>query len=321
MNIHDFFASLPKKTYFQPLAGNHGDDLIVMGIEQLARQHKISFSSDLESAQHILIKGGGALLDVYPRLLNQLSEFFQKHVDTPTTFLPTSYMLHSTDMGKLVGTRSAPLHIFARETYSYDLLQQVKFDGPVTISMEHDTAFHLAGTPFIQNLKDTAEKEHVLIVERIDPEALNNQQAFVSNPSLSKKLENAFKKMFPSSSQRIKSVSRKVAQATSSAEKTRFARQAREQIYSDYPEFKDLPVKALDVSSAKCCDSMEEFSKMIGNSAAVFSSRLHVGILAAMLDIPTYVVEGVYHKIRGIYEYSMVDMPHVQLIPRSESVS
>ena len=56
------------------------------------------------------------------------------------------------------------------------------------------------------------------------------------------------------------------------------------------------------------------FEKLIASSAVVFTTRLHVGILSAMFDIPTYLIPGVYHKISGIYDLSMKGMPHVKLV-------
>lgn len=306
------FRELGQRVYFQPIPGNFGDDLIVMGVEELAERNDLKFTSEMKNADHLLIKGGGALLDVYPKLLTQFKDVFHSHPDIPTTLLPTSYLLHSTSMPELVGARSAPLHIYAREKVSYDLLKDMEFEGPVSISLDHDTAFHLQDSDFLKKLESNRTPKHVLIVERIDPEALRNERSFtgpVPEPSLVKKL---VRSLVPG---KLRS---KIYQVTrnkpSPPVQSPFALEALEVVYRDYPQFKDLPIKALDVSSSTCCKSLDEFASTIADSAVVYSTRLHVGILAAMLNIPTYVVQGVYHKISGIYDHTMSDMEHVRLL-------
>jgi len=95
---------------------------------------------------------------------------------------------------------------------------------------------------------------------------------------------------------------------------TAFVRSCHEQVLEDYPDLKQLPICAADISDPALC-SFSYFSQLIAESAIVASTRLHVGILAAMLGKPTYVKSGAYHKIRGIHEYSMHGMSNVKLIP------
>ena len=37
-----------------------------------------------------------------------------------------------------------------------------------------------------------------------------------------------------------------------------------------------------------------------------------------MLDIPTYLFEGPYYKIRGIYDHSLATLEHVHFIPNPQ---
>ena len=319
LNVEEQFSQFvvsKEEVYFQPIHGNHGDELIVMGIEQLAAQTGLSFSSELQKAQHLLIKGGGALLDIYPSLLEQFKTFLSEHSSVPTTILPTSYLLHSTSMSELVGQRTAPLHIYAREQISYDLLKKQSFFGPVSISRDHDTAFHLEASAYISQLKKISPK-HILIVERIDREALGNKRQLHGAAPKSTALKKLARTMIPAKLRA--QIHQLLGRSASDAGKSPFAVSALERIYDEHPEFQHLPVKALDVSSSTCCEKMEDFSEIIASSAVVFSTRLHVGILSALLDIPTYLVEGVYHKISGIYDYTMREMEHVQLIRNNSS--
>ena len=65
-----------------------------------------------------------------------------------------------------------------------------------------------------------------------------------------------------------------------------------------------------DISSRSVV-SFDTFCTLIRDARAVCTNRLHVGVLAAMLNKPTLLVEGSYHKTRGIYEYSLRYFPHV----------
>jgi len=75
----------------------------------------------------------------------------------------------------------------------------------------------------------------------------------------------------------------------------------------------DIPIIASDVSDPSSA-SFSEFCQLISTAAVVATNRLHVGILAGMLGKPTIIKPASYHKILGIYNYSMRDMPHVELL-------
>jgi exopolysaccharide biosynthesis predicted pyruvyltransferase EpsI len=62
--------------------------------------------------------------------------------------------------------------------------------------------------------------------------------------------------------------------------------------------------------------SFEHFCVVISHASIVLTTRLHVGILAAMMEKPTIIVPGSvkYGKIQGIYDYSLHDYSNVQLV-------
>lgn len=63
-------------------------------------------------------------------------------------------------------------------------------------------------------------------------------------------------------------------------------------------------MEALGISRVDIC-SFEEFIKKIAESDYLFTNRLHVGILGHLLERNTYMSEGAYYKMTGIYEMSM----------------
>lgn len=318
-----------KNVFYKSLPGNRGDDLIVMGINELLRRHQIRVVDDPSKADHMLIKGGGALIDEYPKLLADIQVLLRKTSSLPTTILPTSYLLRDQSLAELAGPRSALLRIYAREKYSFDLLNQLDFDGPAEIGLDHDTAFHLINSDFMRRLKRKTTLKHILIVERTDIEALcrpivrfDGGTAEVAGTEITgPTVVNSppafgLRRHLPRSVKALKAQFLRVIELPKierDAIKTPFAIQAIDRIHKDMPETRELPIRAFDVSQNRY-SSFGQFATVIAQSAAVCSTRLHVGILSAMLDKPTYLVAGVYHKLRGIYEYSMSESKHVELL-------
>ena len=85
----------------------------------------------------------------------------------------------------------------------------------------------------------------------------------------------------------------------------------------------DCPVKNIDLSlySTSSCTSSgstkllsELFISAIDSFDVVFTDRLHVGIIAALLGKHVYLVDNSYKKISGVYYKSMSDWKNVKLI-------
>ena len=98
---------------------------------------------------------------------------------------------------------------------------------------------------------------------------------------------------------------------------TAFRKYCEKRLAKDWSEYRELPILCRDVSD-RSLGNFEDFCDRIAEAAVVFSTRLHVGIFAAMLGKPTYVFEGPYHKIKAIYEHSMANMDHVTFVSRDE---
>jgi exopolysaccharide biosynthesis predicted pyruvyltransferase EpsI len=97
------------------------------------------------------------------------------------------------------------------------------------------------------------------------------------------------------------------------AEASTLAQAAMTIICTNEPALARLPCLAEDISDPSIA-TFERFCDLIVNAAAIFTDRLHVGILGALLDKPTYICSGNNHKIHGVVSLSLNDMPHVKLI-------
>ena len=60
--------------------------------------------------------------------------------------------------------------------------------------------------------------------------------------------------------------------------------------------------------------SVKDLMQYVNDFATVQTDRAHVAITAAMLRKPTRVYPGWYHKLRGIYEFSLAHMANVEFV-------
>lgn len=76
------------------------------------------------------------------------------------------------------------------------------------------------------------------------------------------------------------------------------------------PPLKGVDVLSLDVSLH--ARSYEEFLETICSAHAVHTDRLHVALAAVMAGRELVLYPNSYHKVRGVYEYSLVGRPGVR---------
>jgi exopolysaccharide biosynthesis predicted pyruvyltransferase EpsI len=86
-----------------------------------------------------------------------------------------------------------------------------------------------------------------------------------------------------------------------------------------------LPETNLDVSADTSHLDGDLLPDKLRDYERVFTDRAHVAICAAMLGKETHVFPNNYHKVRGIYEYSLRDLPntffHAEAFAWPEAVS
>jgi exopolysaccharide biosynthesis predicted pyruvyltransferase EpsI len=166
-------------------------------------------------------------------------------------------------------------------------------------------AFRLRGSSFVAELRARSRERHVLFVERRDAESMGAG----ARPPVRVPL----KRIAPAALKRPLKRWWVRARELSSGRNTPFFELAYGTAVAERPELRSLPVYAADVSDHSMYD-FAGFCRAIAGAAAVVTNRLHVAILGALLEKPVWVSTGAYHKIRGIYEYSLTDDPRVRLL-------
>jgi|Deesub1362A_J573_1020465.scaffolds.fasta_scaffold01190_4 exopolysaccharide biosynthesis predicted pyruvyltransferase EpsI len=323
-NLSDFFALVRgARIFFDPLWGNNGDKLIALGSLEAFRRHGIKLTRSPKHAQAIVLNGGGGMT---PRwgALGVLYNYVRSYPNKMIVVLPSSW--ESVETGGLTDAlslpRRAPVFLFAREKYSLEALYalSVKYKN-LTVGLDHDMAFQLQDTDFLARLKRRAEAKHILVVERKDKEASPGVKC--SRPVLISLISNVVpagvRTALPLRT-RVKiasllaPVERLITKLqTGSYEESAFYEQALQLVKNNHREHADLPVYVADVSLPTVCN-FRNFCLAVAHAAVVITTRLHVAILAALLGKPTYLKEGPWHKIKGVYEYSLKEFGYVEMI-------
>ena len=316
LRVRKFFEDYKGKRIFHPplvddkgiLVGNNGDRLMVLGTEILYNDFSISKVDSGKDADLIVIGGNGGMLEKaqhIPRIFRNASI---EYPDTPMCVLPSTYYYPTRDFAEEIGNRKAPLTLFCREPYSYDhLLGHHNLPQLVKVLLDSDMAFELADSDLVKSMQNSKSK-HVLVVERVDVEHTN-----VAFQSKGLKLRKTASKVLPES---VKKAIYPFVTAFRSYQKTPFKEQCDNLMEKHYQEFLARPKVVKDISNNFTC-TFEEFCELIASSSVVFTTRLHVGILSSMLGIPTFIFEGPYHKIKGIYDYSLEQFENTIFVPKS----
>lgn len=293
-----------KKVYFEPLGGNHGDWLIVLGSLHVLAKYDVKLVRDPHAADMIVLNGGGGLgVELWDKDLEWLRGYAQTYAGQPLVILPSSFDFQGDRLARCFDGRAAPAYVFARERYSFEKLAQ-PYQSEVQTGLADDMALGLRDAPYLDELKKHDAVRHVLIVERSDLETVA-----AAAPG-ARAGGGDWKQRVP---RPLRRAAKKLLYGGKVASSPR-GQTALERLYSEQPQYRALPVVAQDIS-LKELYSFEHFERAIVEAAVVITTRLHVGILAALLDKPTYMLRGstVYPKIQGVYEFSLREYENVKL--------
>lgn len=292
--------------------GNNGDILIMKGVERLFADYDIEVVEQAEKADLVVMCGGGGLREKGRWVRGIFRDCCQGWPHLPLCVLPSSFEFPNLPLAKEIGDRKAPVTLFCREPYSYrHLTNDHALPSCCRVELDHDLAFELADTPWIKALAARASR-HVLIVERQDYE--HPSAAPVKKARARRRMKRWTKRLVPL---RVKPLVWRALHRAQEARPTSFRRGCEALIESDYSQFSNLPRKVADISNRNF-GSVETFADCIADASVVMSTRLHVGVMGAMLGRPTILFEGSYHKIRGIYEFSLKHLKHVRLMTINE---
>ncbi|MSQ98769.1 MAG: hypothetical protein EXR85_05670 [Xanthomonadales bacterium] len=294
-SVAEFFETLRgKNVFFDALHGNHGDRLLSLAAQSLLDSAPFTLAPNLHSADFILINGGGSMADGWFGL-ERLTRYCTKFPSHPLAVLPSSFYLTKSNLKELIGTRQAPLWLWARERTSLGVLQGAGLGDNVHLQLDHDLAFSLAQHPMIEGLHRTPIQHGVLVIERDDWEGPTGRTRPLAPPGLD---------FIP---ERVRTLIRKTVLGPIRRRQdstSKFAQAAVRFVHGRHFEATALPPHVADISLAETC-SFAEFLTHVAAARVIVTTRLHVAILGHLLQRRTYLVDGRYHKFRGVFDYSM----------------
>ena len=298
--------------------GNLGDRLIAMGSAYAIRRAGIRLVDDPRRADWLFLQGGGGMNEYWGTQFSRFLGMSERWPNKPLAVLPSTFRFATDLFASTLERRQAPTRLFARDRVSFEWLRA--FSAPnVHPRLADDTAFFLADSPFVARLRERRQRTsevHILIVERSDGEH------HASTATLTRRIE----PVVPDVGWRA-AAKRQLRPWRETLRRTRYRRRVAPWSVPASATMLDeattharllgldpaLPIRVGDVSD-NYIYTFDEFVDAVLSSALVVTTRLHVGILAALAGVPTALRDGRYGKLRGAYELSMSHMPHVTLI-------
>lgn len=284
------------KVYFEPLGGNNGDVLIEMGSKEVLKNTGINLVPDPAQAEAIVINGSGDLSYHSPDLPienTRQAKMLLHDLSKPVLLLSSSCTEgNAKNLQTVLSKRQAKTFLVARDAISFAFLK--KYAPETTdVQIDHDMAFALANSRFITDLLNMPQSNNLLIVERFDAEGATRPPAIYRAGKLRALIPNGLKDW-------LKRMLLGRIHAS-----TPFVTEVKAKVKSAFPDIAYKDVLAADVSLPQNY-TLEEFTQSVAKASVVVSTRLHVCILAYLLDKPFIAVqfEG-GNKLKGVYEYSL----------------
>jgi hypothetical protein len=324
-----------KRAHLYHPRGDHGDRLAELAAEALLHASGVYTVRNPAKADLIVV-GSGSSGDDFKGGFEPIDSFARRFPTKPLVVLPSSFHLHAADVARVFMARIEAAYVYAREAHSIGVLEELRIPWPVSIGLDHDVTFHLANTEYFQQLLALRSEKYVLVVERKDAARKRDAQAGngksmldadpllppsasfseTSTPGLSAEAGDAMgRPASPGMVERLRGLARRLSPHRWPAEapNTPFARGAVDRISAELPALKQLPIYADDIADPKVC-SFGRFGPLVAGAAAVVTDRISVAMLATLLDKPTWVRPGTYHKVRGVFRTSLAMRRNVRLI-------
>lgn len=298
-----------KKIFVDKCSGNNGDLLIWLGMQEVLNKTSVNIVESPDLAEVIIINGGGMFIDSYSQGIDKVSYYTDKYANIELCIAPNSFYFKKINFSSVLKLRKSPMLIFSRERFSEMYIKGIVADIElVTSFIDKDLAFHLEGSDLIKKIKEDYPhpiKGSVLVVDRMDVEHPEVKQD-------AQKLRKLYSKFVPD---RIKSIIRLIRLEKREKYGTEFTRTSKELIVKNDEGYVFSTVETSDISRVDIC-TFELFVKKIAEAEYVFTNRLHVGVLAHLLSRNTYMREGSYYKMTGIYDLSMAGKNTTKILNR-----
>lgn len=312
--VRDFFeAYRGAKVHQPPLVDDEGapiasnsDRLMVLGTDLLFSDLDIQRVDNPDDADLLVLGARGGMHERSTWVPRIFRELCRNHPDTPMCVLPSTFYFPERPFRDEIGLRTrAPLTIFCREPGSWQHLRlEHELPDFVTVELDHDMAFELRSSPLVRNLS-AVTTDQVVIAERSGVDRTSGERDL----DRATFLRSAGRRVPP----RLKSMLHPLILGWRSRRQTPFRKQCEAILAKHHRDASRLPKRVADICNVNV-ESFEMFCEDVARAEVVFTTRLHVGIFAGLLGRATYIFGGPYHRIRGVYEFSLNDHRNVTFL-------
>ncbi|MEM6333623.1 MAG: polysaccharide pyruvyl transferase family protein [Planctomycetota bacterium] len=272
-----------KRVFFEPLCGNNGDRLIRMGAERVFERAEVTLVDEPGAAELIVINGGGAMNDVWGGGIGRLEHYRGGFPGTPIVVGPSTFEFETDRFAKICASTDTPITLFGRDRTSHAAVTELGLDDRVTLGLSQDLAFELKGGPWVEEQRAQRGEGHVVVCMRKDKEGGAKLLAQTKAPWLPAPIR--------------KPLSRLRDRLVASGRKRLVDR-----LIEEAGVDPKLPRVVRDISVSV---DFEAFCEAIRGAAFIMADRMHVSILGYLLDKPTVLLAGAYHKNASVHAFSM----------------
>lgn len=261
--------------------GNSGDNLLEKGLEQYLENNQYITTRSVLSADIILMHGGGNIDDVWHCGKELLIRLLREHPNKIIVAAPNTYHFFETDLEKIMNGFTQEIYLFAREKFSFARLKEMRLNANIHIALADDTAFLLEGTSYVKDLQRQNREEYTLFAFRTDTES------------------------------RLLTIEYDPHRKDTILEKLKYVYllwQIRRFLKTEQKDAFNAGKKI--ISDISHCD-FDTFVAIVSHASKIYTDRLHVGILGALLGKKVHLYNTKYDKIDGVYDQSLYRYPHV----------
>lgn len=276
-----FLKEHKKESYFLVAApGNSGDALLKKGLELFLKKNGFKILKKIENSNNILIHGGGNIDDVHCSGIELFKNMSETYPNKKIIVAPSTCHFLKTDFEKILNGCEQKIYFFVREKNSYERLNKMKLNKNILVYLANDTAFLLENTHYLNKIKKQSKTSHVLFSFRTDKESkLLKIEAHMGDYSFKEKIKDKYI---------VWSVKRFI----------------KKNIQEKYNNGKNIIIDA-------SYQDYGVFVNLISNASEIYTDRLHVGILGAMLGKRIHLYRTKYDKVQGVYEQTLHEYSNV----------
>lgn len=299
--------------------GNNGDELMMKVFWHILEQMSVRTVEDIRTADVLFVPPNGALLQMYkfPELLRK---YTLHNLDAPMIIFPSSANFSTRDPSFIFKERSSKVTWILREQYSFDHLLEQWGDqlaaAGCELVLDHDVV--ASHSDFVRRLFGQVSHGRSLVGARKDVER-NSASAKVDAPvpsSVSRSLTALKSALIHRAAPAVpygRFYTGLVRVLRAEAQKEAGAALIERLPENVRPEFRTGGVMHRDVSS-KHQMTFDQYLRTIANAGSVATDRLHIALPAAILGKEVWLVEGGYHKARGVVSRSASAVPNLHLV-------